>query len=144
MKEKTKEHRREILKEMRTQEGIIWDQLTLPNASKNPRKYDEEIRNKPEENQLYESSCTINFFFPTIASDDKIFLINSPFLSSSVSQISMCHFNPLDSSKPLYLLGLWAFLKRRRRNELPRNILEERKKKTKENRKKAVTKLGII
>ena len=94
------------MKEMRTQEGIIWDQLTLPNASKNPRKYDEEIRNKPEENQLYESSCTINFFFPTIASFVKKTPIDSPILSSSISQISMCHFHPLGSSKPLYLLGL--------------------------------------
>ena len=51
-------------------------------------------------------SYTINFFFPTIASFVKKTPIDSPILSSSISQISKYHFNPLDSSEPLYLLGL--------------------------------------
>jgi hypothetical protein len=36
---------------MRTTKGIIWEFLTFPNASKNPRKYEEEMR----KNQLYET-----------------------------------------------------------------------------------------
>lgn len=36
---------------MRTTKGIIWEFLTFPNASKDPRKYEEEMR----KNQLYET-----------------------------------------------------------------------------------------
>ena len=45
-------------------------------------------------------SYTIDFLFPTIASTDKIFPIDSSILSSSISHISMRHFNLKTSRNP--------------------------------------------
>ena len=44
---KSKEHRRKELRKYEISEGKIWDQLTLPNASKYSWKFKEEIPEKP-------------------------------------------------------------------------------------------------
>lgn len=111
--------------------------LTL---QKDPRKYDEETRNNPQKNQLYGTSYTINLLFPTIVSFEKIILIDSPILSSSISPLPMCCFILQTSRNPCICWVCRLFQREEKRS----NKTRKGTRRTKRTGRKSVTRQGTI